>query len=266
VFAFQDRRGAVEVAFTDRLGGMSAGPFASLNLALPKPSREAYEYDENPDTISENWDIVAHAMMRGGPAVGDDLFGLPPGTSRVPGVRSMRQVHGAHVEVVEDGSPDEQEADALVTAAPGWLLAARAADCVPVLLADPVKGVVAAAHAGRKGLVAGIVTYALTRMRDLGADHVVAWIGPHACGRCYEVPEQMRDDVSALVPEAGSETSWGTPAVDLGAGVRAQLEAVPEVGEVVDVGLCTIEEPTLYSYRRDGARTGRHAGLIWVRP
>lgn len=248
---------------------MSAGPFASLNLALPKPSGAAHEYGENPDTIDENWDLVAHAMMRGGPPVGDDLFGLPPGTPWLEGVRSMRQVHGAHVEVVEaQGSPDEPEADALVTAAPGWLLAARAADCVPLLLADPARGVVAAAHAGRKGVVAGVVTNALSTMRERGAEQVVAWIGPHACGRCYEVPEEMRDDVAALVPQTRAETSWGTPALDLGAGIRAQLEAGTdvEVVEIVDVGLCTIEEPTLYSYRRDGAFTGRHAGLIWVRP
>ena len=266
MFAFQDKRGAVEVAFTDRFGGMSAGPFAELNLALPQPSQEAHEYDEGPDSISENWDIVAHAMMRGGPPVGDDLFGLPPGTPWLQ-LRYMHQVHGAYVEVVEpEQAQDESEADGLATATPGVLLAARAADCVPVLLGDPDRGLVAAAHAGRKGVVAGVVTNALTAMRTLGAERVVAWIGPHACGRCYEVPEQMRDEVAEVVPQARSATSWGTPALDLGAGVRAQLQAAPEVVEVVDVGRCTIEDPALYSYRRDGALAGRHAGLIWVRP
>ncbi len=266
MFAFQDKRGAVEVAFTDRFGGVSAGPFAELNLAIPKPTTEADEYDEAPGTISENWDIVLSAMMRGGPPEGADPIEVPPGTSRLQ-LRAMRQVHGAHVEVVGAEEPQaECEADGLATAAPGVLLAARAADCVPVLLGDPDAGLVAAVHAGRKGLVAEVVPAALRSLVELGAERVVAWIGPHACGRCYEVPEQMRDEVARLAPPARSTTSWGTPALDLGAGVRAQLEAAAEVVEVVDVGRCTIEDPRLYSYRRDGALAGRHAGLIWVRP
>jgi YfiH family protein len=256
VFAFEDRRGAVEVAFTDRFGGVSAGPFAELNLALPRPSVDGSDPVEPPEVVEENWRIVAEAMRRGGPP------------ASLHGIRCMRQVHGAHVEVVEPSQPPpgEVEADALVTPRAGVVLAARAADCVPVLLADSERGVVAAVHAGRKGVVAGVVTNALGAMRGLGAAQLVAWIGPHACGRCYEVPAAMRDDVAAVVPEARSETSWGTPAVDLGAGVRAQLQAVPEVVEIVDVGRCTIEDPALYSFRRDGARAGRHAGIIWVRP
>jgi copper oxidase (laccase) domain-containing protein len=74
----------------------------------------------------------------------------------------------------------------------------------------------------------------------------------------------MRQAVVDAVPEAWGETSWGTPSVDLGAGVTAQLEA--EGAEVVTVGHCTIEDPRYYSYRRDGQDTGRQAGLIWVRP
>ena len=273
MFAFQDKRGAVEVAFTDRFGGMSTGPFASLNLAVPAGpaadeivDRLSYESE-----IDENWDIVAYAMVRGGPPPGDNPFELPRGAlGDLTEVVTMHQVHRAHVEVVEpDRGQDGCEADALATAAPGVLLAARAADCVPVLLADADRGVVAAVHAGRKGLVAGVVPNAVRTLAGLGAERVVAWVGPHACGRCYEVPAEMRDEVAAEVPEARSETSWGTPALDLGAGVRAQLRAGGvdvEVVEVVDVGRCTIEDPALYSFRRDGALAGRHAGVIWVRP
>ena len=270
MFAFQDKRGAVEVAFTDRFGGMSTGPFASLNLSVPtEPAafeladRLTYETD-----VDENWDVVAYAMLRGGPPRGDNPFEIPHGfAGQLAEVVTMHQVHGAHVEMVGPNQrQDECEADGLATAAPGVLLAARAADCVPVLLGDPDRGLAAAAHAGRKGLVAGVVTNALSAMRTLGAERVVAWIGPHACGRCYEVPEQMRNEVAEVVPQTRSATSWGTPALDLGAGVRAQLEAAPEVVEVVDVGRCTIEDPALYSYRRDGALAGRHAGLVWVRP
>ena len=251
MFAFQDKRGSVEVAFTDRFGGVSPGPFAELDLALPKSP--GAEPQHEPADVARNWELVVEQLAGG---------------ARRPEVVGMRQVHGAHVEVVEPThrSRPEAEGDALVTAGAGVVLAARAADCVPVLLADPARGAVAAVHAGRKGVVAGVVPNALRALRHLGAEQVVAWIGPHACGRCYEVPEEMADDVAAGVPEARAETSWGTPALDLGAGVRAQLAAAAEVVEVVDVGRCTIEDPALYSYRRDGAGAGRHAGLIWVRP
>ncbi len=80
------------------------------------------------------------------------------------------------------------------------------------------------------------------------------------CGACYEVPSEMQDEVAAVVPASRATTSWGTPSLDLGAGVRAQLEAAGV--EVVDAARCTRESPDLYSYRRDAERAGRHAGLI----
>jgi YfiH family protein len=181
----------------------------------------------------------------------------------------MRQVHGADVRVIDQPWLDERpadlpEVDGLVTDLPGVALLVRAADCVPVVLADPERGVVGAAHAGRDGLVAGVVPATVGRMRDLGGERVVAWVGPHICGRCYEVPERMRAEVAATVPESFAETSWGTPAVDVGAGVLAQLRAADV--EVVDVARCTRESDDLHSYRRDGARAGRLGGVVWVRP
>jgi len=138
------------------------------------------------------------------------------------------------------------------------------ADCVPLLLADVDRRVVAAAHAGRPGLVAGIVPATVARMRELGAARIVAWLGPSVCGRCYEVPADMREQVAAAVPASFSETSWGTPAVDVAAGVVAQLEAGGV--EVVDAFRCTLEDDDLYSYRRQGTASGRLGGLVWVRP
>ena len=174
----------------------------------------------------------------------------------------MHQVHGADVLVVEEwASPTwDPHVDALLTAEPGRALLTRAADCVPVLLAGDT-GVLGAVHAGREGVRQGVVPAALARLRALGADSVRAWVGPHICGRCYEVPEAMRDAVAAAVPAAHATTSWGTPALDLGAGVRAQLEAAACI--VVEVGGCTREVPALHSYRRDGAAAGRMAGVIW---
>ena len=179
----------------------------------------------------------------------------------------MRQVHGAHVhlvDVVDDGrTGGPATADAMITDRPGVALLARAADCVPVLLADPAAGWIAAAHSGRPGLAAGVVPAVIAELREQGADPSVAWVGPHVCGACYEVPADLQDEVAALVPESRSTTSWGTPALDLGAGVRAQLDAAG-IDDVRVVGACTREDPSWPSHRRDGAAATRFAGAIWI--
>ena len=174
---------------------------------------------------------------------------------------TMRQVHGADVVVVEEGSDGtDPPADALLTARTSSAMPGRAADCVPVLLADR-RGLVGAVHAGRLGVRDGVVTTAVDRMRALGASELTAWIGPHVCGRCYEVPATLRAEVAVVVPATESTTSWGTPALDLGAGVRSQLEAAGCA--VIQLGSCTREDPRLHSHRRDGAAAGRGAGVIW---
>jgi YfiH family protein len=181
----------------------------------------------------------------------------------VPVARAT-QVHGDDVLVVSEPVPlgQAQTGDALVTATRGLGLMVRVADCVPVVLADVEAGVVGAVHSGRPGMVLDIATRTVEVMREQGAVDIVGWVGPHVCGSCYEVPEQMRAEVCAVVPEAYAETSWGTPAVDIGAGVRAQL--VRAGVDVVDVPGCTREEAGLHSYRRDGASAGRFAGLVWL--
>lgn len=251
MFAFQDTRGGTDVAFTDRHGGVSGGPFGSLNLAR----------SGNDDTqhVQQNIELVARAFTASTAPV-----------NKLPPVVGMRQVHGVDVHVVGDellrssGNEPVIAADALVTAVRGVVLMVRVADCVPLLLADLDHDVIAAVHAGRSGLAAGIVAATLSRMHDLGAQQVVAWVGPHVCGGCYEVPPEMRADVAAVVPESFAETSWGTPSLDIGAGVRAQLDraGVP----VTETRRCTIEDGDLFSYRRQGAASGRLAGLVWMRP
>ena len=177
----------------------------------------------------------------------------------------MHQVHGADATLVEALPQEAPACDALYTSQPGVALLARAADCVPVLLADPATGWIAAVHAGRPGLASGVVPAAVAALRDNGAEPSVAWIGPHVCGACYEVPAELRAEVAALVPEARSTTSWGTPALDLGAGVRAQLDAAG-ITDIRVVDACTREDPTWPSYRRDGAAATRFAGVIWSHP
>jgi YfiH family protein len=260
VFAYQDTREATDVAFTDRHGGASDGPYASLNLGESS--------GDDPAVVRKNIDIVARAFARGYQAPGDPL--ARPGGAPSPRVVRIRQVHGAHVHVVDEAvarSPHGQPpivADALVTTVPGVVLMVRAADCAPVLLTDPTQRVVGAAHVGRAGMVAGVVANTVRAMRECGAVRVMAWVGPHVCGSCYEVSQSMRAEVAAAVPESYARTSWGAPAVDIGAGVRAQLTAHDV--EVVEVAGCTVEDEDLFSYRRQGKASGRLAGLVWIRP
>ena len=240
MYAFRTTHGPADLAFTDRYGGVSAFPFDELNLAL-----------ESEDPIADRVENHRIVLADFGPE--DELCDL-------------RQVHGGEVDVVEETvltDGDRPAADALVASSSGVTLMVRAADCVPVLLVDAEAGVIGAAHCGRPGLVAGVVPNVVTRMRERGAGAITAWVGPHVCGACYEVPLAMQAEVGEIEPASIATTSWGTPSLDLGAGVRAQL-ARHEV-EVVDVARCTRESRDLYSYRRDGAGAGRLAGLIRLR-
>lgn len=239
MYSFRSTSGPVALAFTDRVGGVSAAPFDSLNLAL-----------DGDDPVARRAENVR--LLRDSFAPTDALCDL-------------RQVHGADVVTVdqayaEGADVERPDADGIVTAVPGLTLMVRAADCVPVLLADPQARVIGAAHAGRLGVAQGVVTATVERMGELGARTITAWIGPHICGSCYEVPATLQDEVTALVPASRSTTSWGTPALDIGAGVRAQLVAAGV--QVLPAGGCTRESPDLYSYRRDGDGAGRQAGVI----
>lgn len=231
--------GRARFAFTDRFGGRSQAPYDHLNLGG--------HVGDDPDVVAENRRLVAAE------------FGLP-----TDHVLYMNQVHGADVAVVDGPWNGAAPAvDALVGTDATLALAVLVADCVPVLLADPDTGVIGAAHAGRPGLAAGVVPAVVAAMRDLGADSIVAVAGPSVCGQCYEVPETMRGDVAAVVPEAYATTRWGTPALDLRAGVLAQLEAAGVHATASTV--CTRTDPAFYSYRRDH-RTGRFAGLVRLLP
>jgi polyphenol oxidase len=240
------------VLFTDRAGGVSAPPYDSLNL---------------------------------GRRVGDDARAVAVNRRRLAeltGARPvfMRQVHGAHVatfaaDTVADWSqaealaPDERPggvspaADGAVTNVEGLALAVLVADCVPVVLAAP--GAIGVAHAGRVGLAAGVVPAPVAALGRLGAapDRVRAEIGPAVCGLCYEVPAAMRAEVDAQVPGTATTTRSGTPGLDLRAGVVAQLRALG-VAEITVSARCTMEEPRYFSHRRDGGRTGRFAGVVWL--
>ncbi|MFF1556885.1 peptidoglycan editing factor PgeF [Streptomyces sp. NPDC058279] len=229
-------------AFTDRWGGVSAVPYEELNL---------------------------------GGAVGDDPAAVRANRTRAAAslgvdperVVWMNQVHGRDVAVVDgpwDADREIPAVDAVVTGRRGLALAVLTADCVPVLLADPVAGIAGAAHAGRPGLVAGVVPAVVEAMTALGADpaRVIARTGPAVCGRCYEVPAEMRAAVAEVVPAAWGETRRGTPSVDVVAGVHAQL-AEAGVADSRRSAVCTLESRDHFSYRRDRV-TGRLAGYVWL--
>lgn len=238
MFAFRTSHGPADLAFTDRYGGVSEAPYAELNLGL--------NTGDDPEAVQEN-----HRLLREEFAAEDqwcDVF----------------QVHGAEVDLVEDRRTSHRpHADALVTGQTGVTLLVRAADCAPVLMVAPHEHLVGAAHSGRPGLAAGVAPALASRLRDLGATDLVAWIGPHVCGRCYEVPSSLRDEVAQIVPSAFAETSWGTPALDIRAGLSAQLER--EGVQVHHVEACTLESHDYFSYRRQGERTGRQVGVIRLR-
>ncbi|MFC5214610.1 peptidoglycan editing factor PgeF [Streptomyces coerulescens] len=237
----RDTVSGAHFAFTDRWGGVSAAPYEELNLGGA--------VGDDPGTVTANRELAAKSL------------GLDPGD-----VVWMNQVHGADVAVVDGPWRDRPvpEVDAIVTARRGLALAVLTADCVPVLLTDPVAGIAAAAHAGRPGMIAGVVPAALRAMTELGADpaRIVARTGPAVCGRCYEVPEAMRAEVAAEEPTAYAETSWGTPAVDVAAGVHAQLARLG-VRDRAQSPVCTLESGDHFSYRRDRT-TGRLAGYVWL--
>jgi YfiH family protein len=253
----------VHFLFTGRGGGVSAPPYDTLNLGGA--------VGDDPAAVAENRRLTARAC------------GLADGR-----LAWMRQVHGVAVRYADVGSAENDavgsdefrgggrplaaepagqplpEADASFTDVPGLGLGVLVADCAPVLLADPEARIVGVAHAGREGMAAGVVTELLSAMSAAGADpaRMHAVIGPHICGGCYEVPAELRDRIAGKVPESGCVTRKGTPGVDVGAGVEAQL-ARAGVASVSSDPRCTAETPSLYSYRRDG-RTGRLAGLIWL--
>jgi len=181
------------------------------------------------------------------------------GEQGVDAVATMRQVHGADVVWAMPGLVPE--ADALLTYTPNVAVLVRVADCVPIVLATEERDTVGVVHAGRKGLIAGVAPAAAQILLDRGRGPVTAWVGPHICGRCYELDAASAAEVAEAVPAAASTTWAGTPAADIGAGVTAQLE---DLGiSVHHLGGCTLEDEQLFSYRRNGTtqRQGAFAVL-----
>jgi purine-nucleoside/S-methyl-5'-thioadenosine phosphorylase / adenosine deaminase len=213
--------------FTTRRGGVSTGPFASLNLGL--------KTDDERANVEEN---RARAAAATGHPWDDFLYGW--------------QVHGATVRRATGPRPrPTAQEDGQVTALAGHPALVFVADCTPVLLAGD--GAVAALHCGWRGTAAGIVEEGVSALPG----PVTALIGPGARGCCYEVGEEVHAQFAAYDARRGERN------LDLPAVLRAKLAAAG-VTQVHDVGLCTMCWFGLFfSHRRDGGVTGRQAGIVW---
>lgn len=222
---------------TTRLGGIGEGPFASLNLGRGG--------GDDPARIDENRRRVYAAL----------------GTPTEP--CWIRQVHGARVARMPDEAP-EPEADASWTAQAGVVCVVQAADCLPVLFCDDDGTVVAAAHAGWRGLAAGVLE-ATVRALPAPPANLLAWLGAAIGPDAFEVGPEVRAAFVAHDPAATRcfrPTAEGKFKADL-YGLARQRLAAAGVMRVYGGGRCTFRErDTFFSYRREG-RCGRMAALVW---
>ncbi len=215
--------------FTSRRNGASLAPYESLNLAQ--------HVGDDAESVATNRQLLAKIT---GP------------------VQFMNQVHGDEVVEVKTLG-DDPTCDALITTVPGIALAVMVADCIPLLLSSST--VVGAVHVGRRGLMNSVAIKALDAMRKLGAGQIHALLGASICGRCYEVPQELADEVSAKHPAATSLTNNLTPALDLPRALIADLVAHGVTYEASPI--CTLEDDEYFSYRRHNI-TGRNAGVVWL--
>lgn len=163
----------------------------------------------------------------------------------------------------ELGSAPTADAAISVTGRP---LAVLVADCLPIVFLatrnDSERPISAVAHAGRQGLLDGVIEEVLNQLEFEGATEIRAWIGPSICGQCYEVPAELQEASEQIVSGISSTTSWGTPALDLPGAAHKKLLAHPLVQQVcMENWACTLETDTVFSHRRRDM--GRIAGLIW---
>lgn len=191
----------------------------------------------------------------------EQSLGITPGTTRF-----VSQTHSNTVLPSKPLGWARQdtlgEADAIVSQDGTDPIAILVADCMPVAFTTDY-GPSAIAHAGRAGLLDGILENTVERLRSLAthkAGAITAIIGPSICGKCYEVPEGMRDQIAQHHPSIASQTSWGTPALDLPAAAQSILQALNVAVHRIDT--CTYTDEMYYSHRRQPG-VGRLAGFVW---
>jgi len=228
--------------FSDRLGGVSPAPWDSLNLGL---------------------------------GLGDDALNVQQNLERlcVEAAISIphraKQVHGVHTLICEgEGVQHDQAADILMTTASACAVAVRTADCLPILLADPCCGVVAAVHAGWRGTAESIVVKAVKKMQQHGAriEQMVVALGPCIGGCCFEVGVDTAEMLAVTHSHAKQRIRWqGEKAYpDLQAVNRLQLESLGFTApQMESISCCTACHPErFFSWRRDGNQSGRMLAMV----
>lgn len=233
----------VHAAVSTRHGpGISAPPFARFNLGL--------RAGDDADAV---W-VNRSALQQG--------LALPAAP------RWLRQVHGTVVaELGPLPADDEPQADAAVSHIPGTVLAVLTADCLPVLFCSQDGSEIAAAHAGWRGLANGVLEATLTQMQT-SPSRLLAWLGPCIGAASYEVGDEVR---AAFVSRDASATACfvstrpGHWSCDL-AGLARQRLLAGGLKQIYGGGFDTLTDQRFYSFRRDGARSGRFASLIWLAP
>ena len=231
-------RPSIVAGVSTRHGGVSEGPYATLNLSR--------HVGDDPEAVAENRRRFCRAL---------DVDPTRLATAR--------QVHGATVRVV-DAPGEVADCDALVTNTPDLLLAITAADCAVVLLADPEARVVGASHAGWRGAVAEIVPTTIARMQSLGAvpTRMRAYVSPCIQRDAFEVGPEVAAQFDDAVVHRRDE--WARPHVDLPDALRRQLTDAG-VSRIETSDRCTVEDDAFFSYRRDGNPMGCMFGAIGLR-
>jgi len=229
----------VEACVTTRNGGVSRGPYRSLNLGD--------HVGDHPRAVAENRGRLVEAL----------------GLAQAPAW--LEQVHATRVVAAENARGGCQ-ADAVISRSPGPACVVLTADCLPVLLCEREGACVAAAHAGWRGLAAGVLEATVAATGEPPA-HLMAWLGPAIGPRAYEVGPEVRDAFVRHSPRAASAFEPAGPGhwlADLYALARERLR-LAGVQRVYGGGLCTFRmSARFFSYRRDGT-TGRMASLVWIR-
>jgi len=231
----------VHAAISTRQGpGISASPFERFNLGLRS--------GDMADAVATNRGALQQSL------------GLPAAP------RWLHQVHGINVaELGPLPSPHEPQADAAVSHIPGTVLAILTADCLPVLFCADDGSEIGAAHAGWRGLVAGVLEATLTQLHS-PRERLLAWLGPCIGAASYEVGEEVR---AAFVEHDATAAACFVPTrpghwlCDL-AGLARQRLASAGVTRIYGGGFDTLADQRFYSYRRDGGDSGRFASLIWL--
>lgn len=222
----------LRAGFSSRYGGVSSSSYCSFN--------PAFHVGDNPSNVRANRELLDAEL----------------------GTRAawMNQVHGSHLALARPGYVFD-ETDGLIVDLERCeeekvAACVMVADCIPLLLISRDKPRAAAVHVGRAGFMLNIAAQAVQALDT----ELIAVLGPSICGSCYEVSEEMREQAGKVATEAVSETTWGSPAIDIRAGLVQQL-TVAGVEDIQRLDMCTYEHQDYYSYRREGT-TGRFLGLV----